>query len=97
MDYIFRWMEIRFLSGTQLDLFAGLTPSTAPPAATRIPECRHRRQRPRANTIHLNPTEPTATDVTVTTPPQQVHITNGATPLRAPSTAVSSGAQSEAP
>jgi len=27
MDYIFRWIQIRFLSGTQLDLFAGLTPS----------------------------------------------------------------------
>jgi ribonucleoside-diphosphate reductase alpha chain len=24
MDYIFRWIQIRFLSGTQLDLFAGL-------------------------------------------------------------------------
>jgi ribonucleoside-diphosphate reductase alpha chain len=26
MDYIFRWIQIRFLSGTQLDLFAGLQP-----------------------------------------------------------------------
>ncbi len=26
MDYIFRWIQIRFLSGHQLDLFAGLTP-----------------------------------------------------------------------
>jgi ribonucleoside-diphosphate reductase alpha chain len=26
MDYIFRWIQIRFLSGQQLDLFAGLTP-----------------------------------------------------------------------
>jgi ribonucleoside-diphosphate reductase alpha chain len=26
MDYIFRWIQIRFLSGTQLDLFAGLGP-----------------------------------------------------------------------
>jgi ribonucleoside-diphosphate reductase alpha chain len=26
MDYIFRWIQMRFLSGTQLDLFAGLTP-----------------------------------------------------------------------
>ncbi len=24
MDYLFRWMQLRFLSGTQLDLFAGL-------------------------------------------------------------------------
>jgi ribonucleoside-diphosphate reductase alpha chain len=28
MDYIFRWIQLRFLSGTQLDLFAGLTPQT---------------------------------------------------------------------
>jgi len=26
MDYLFRWMQIRFLSGQQLSLFAGLTP-----------------------------------------------------------------------
>ncbi len=31
MDYIFRWIQIRFLSGHQLDLFAGLAPSTAIP------------------------------------------------------------------
>jgi ribonucleoside-diphosphate reductase alpha chain len=28
MDYLFRWMQLRFLSGQQLDLFAGLTPAT---------------------------------------------------------------------
>ena len=28
MDYIFRWIQIRFLSGQQLDLFAGLTPQS---------------------------------------------------------------------
>src|SRR6202040_2236585 len=26
MDYIFRWLNLRFLSGTQLSLFAGLAP-----------------------------------------------------------------------
>ena len=26
MDYIFRWLNLRFLSGTQLTLFAGLAP-----------------------------------------------------------------------
>jgi ribonucleoside-diphosphate reductase alpha chain len=31
MDYIFRWIQIRFLSGTQLDLFAGLTPQARVP------------------------------------------------------------------
>ena len=29
MDYIFRWIQMRFLSGTQLDLFAGLQPHTS--------------------------------------------------------------------
>jgi ribonucleoside-diphosphate reductase alpha chain len=31
MDYIFRWIQIRFLSGTQLDLFAGLSPQPSVP------------------------------------------------------------------
>ena len=31
MDYLFRWIEIRFLSGQQLDLFAGLTPKASVP------------------------------------------------------------------
>ena len=31
MDYIFRWIQIRFLSGTQLDLFAGLAPTASVP------------------------------------------------------------------
>ncbi len=73
MDYLFRWMQLRFLSGTQLDLFAGLTP---PASIAR----RRQRQRPRQHrqdartdrssdrhvrphlgrtrhTIHLNPTD----------------------------------------
>jgi len=33
MDYIFRWIQIRFLSGHQLDLFAGLTPQQSVPVA----------------------------------------------------------------
>ncbi len=31
MDYLFRWMQLRFLSGQQLDLFANLKPSSATP------------------------------------------------------------------
>jgi ribonucleoside-diphosphate reductase alpha chain len=32
MDYLFRWMQLRFLSGTQLDLFASLkSPETTQP------------------------------------------------------------------
>jgi ribonucleoside-diphosphate reductase alpha chain len=34
MDYIFRWIQIRFLSGTQLDLFAGMAPAAPHPATT---------------------------------------------------------------
>jgi len=29
MDYIFRWIQLRFLSGQQLDLFAGMKPAAA--------------------------------------------------------------------
>ncbi len=40
MDYIFRWLNLRFLSGTQLSLFAGLTPQPTqlPASPTMIPE-----------------------------------------------------------
>ena len=41
MDYIFRWLQLRFLSGTQLPLFAGLIPQAqqlpAPPPSL-LPE-----------------------------------------------------------
>ena len=36
MDYIFRWLQLRFLSGQQLSLFSGMM-SPAPAAATSIP------------------------------------------------------------
>ncbi|MGD0097024.1 MAG: vitamin B12-dependent ribonucleotide reductase [Terracidiphilus sp.] len=40
MDYIFRWLNLRFLSGAQLSLFAGLAPqaSQLPAPPTMIPE-----------------------------------------------------------
>ena len=40
MDYIFRWLNLRFLSGTQLSLFAGLAPQVAqlPSSPSLIPE-----------------------------------------------------------
>jgi ribonucleoside-diphosphate reductase alpha chain len=35
MDYLFRWIELRFLQGTQLDLFAGLSaPASVPVQGT---------------------------------------------------------------
>jgi ribonucleoside-diphosphate reductase alpha chain len=40
MDYIFRWLSLRFLSGTQLTLFAGLAPHSPelPASPTLLPE-----------------------------------------------------------
>ena len=76
MDYLFRWIEIRFLSGQQLDLFAGLSPRSSIRVEGTIGGAVP------VQTIHLNPSDPYATDVTVTTPPQQVHVTtpSGASP-----------------
>jgi ribonucleoside-diphosphate reductase alpha chain len=36
MDYIFRWIQMRFLSGTQLDLFAGLKQAPSVPVAGHV-------------------------------------------------------------
>ncbi len=49
MDYIFRWIQLRFLSGTQLDLFAGLTPQVSVPVEGTV------------DAVRLN-TEPTAAE-----------------------------------
>ena len=53
MDYIFRWLNLRFLSGEQLTLFAGLAPQAPqlPESPTILPEtdagrrCRSRTSR----------------------------------------------------
>ena len=37
MDYIFRWLQLRFLSGHQLSLFTGLTAGTQLPPAEETP------------------------------------------------------------
>src|SRR6185312_4045752 len=37
MDYLFRWMQLRFLSGHQFDLFAGMHPTASAPAAVAAP------------------------------------------------------------
>jgi ribonucleoside-diphosphate reductase alpha chain len=36
MDYIFRWIQMRFLSGTQLDLFAGMKQAASVPVAGHV-------------------------------------------------------------
>jgi ribonucleoside-diphosphate reductase alpha chain len=43
MDYIFRWLNLRFLSGTQLTLFSGLAPQAPqlPTSPSLIPEAEH--------------------------------------------------------
>jgi len=43
MDYIFRWLNLRFLSGEQLTLFAGLAPlaTPLPETPTLLPEADH--------------------------------------------------------
>jgi ribonucleoside-diphosphate reductase alpha chain len=46
MDYIFRWIQMRFLSGTQLDLFAGLQPPASVPV--------HGQVSSPSNTVSLN-------------------------------------------
>ena len=53
MDYIFRWIQIRFLSGHQLDLFAGLQPATSVPLAGTVSSP--------ANTVNL--AAPSAADL----------------------------------
>ena len=78
MDYLFRWIELRFLSGTQLDLFSGLQPPASVPVQGSVHSPANTVKMPAAApapTIHLNPAQPNATDVTVTTPPQQVQVT----------------------
>jgi len=37
MDYLFRWMQLRFLSGQQLDLFANLKQPTLPSSSITVP------------------------------------------------------------
>jgi ribonucleoside-diphosphate reductase alpha chain len=100
MDYLFRWIELRFLQGTQLDLFSGLTPQVSVPVHGTVQSpantvkqselssfgdvggsaSRFSPSQTTAPTIHLNPTETNATDVTVTTPPQQVRVTTPGEP-----------------
>ena len=53
MDYIFRWLHLRFLSGQQLALFAGLAPAAAQlPAAPTLLESESEEDRG-ASQVHL--------------------------------------------
>jgi ribonucleoside-diphosphate reductase alpha chain len=54
MDYIFRWLNLRFLSGEQLTLFAGLAPKTPQlPASPSILEENEREEEGGASQQHL--------------------------------------------
>jgi len=55
MDYIFRWLNLRFLSGEQLALFAGLAPQAPqlPASPTLIPEAEHEVTDPHGNLAKL--------------------------------------------
>jgi ribonucleoside-diphosphate reductase alpha chain len=50
MDYIFRWIQMRFLSGTQLDLFAGMKQAGSVPVAGHVTSP--------SNTVSLNAAAP---------------------------------------
>jgi len=75
MDYIFRWLQLRFLSGQQLDLFAGLTTA----AGTANPANHHAL----TEASDASPAVADASAYTLhTTPPQQgiapdIHATTG--------------------
>jgi ribonucleoside-diphosphate reductase alpha chain len=81
MDYIFRWLQIRFLSGHQLDLFAGLAPSNAipvegavtSPGSTVIPSLTASSSGSVERSLIPSEVEGTAFtyDTHITTPPQQ--------------------------
>ena len=43
MDYLFRWLELRFLSGTQLSLFVTTEATSAKPRRGAKPDASHRR------------------------------------------------------
>jgi ribonucleoside-diphosphate reductase alpha chain len=55
MDYIFRWIQIRFLSGHQLDLFAGLAAPASIPVSAAIPV--HGSVNAPGNTVVPSPTQ----------------------------------------
>jgi ribonucleoside-diphosphate reductase alpha chain len=72
MDYIFRWLQLRFLSGQQLSLFAGLAPAVSPSdviSSEADPEHREGAAQPRD--LRLSPEQHTSTrGMGYTTPPQ---------------------------
>jgi ribonucleoside-diphosphate reductase alpha chain len=76
MDYLFRWMQLRFLSGQQLDLFAGLTPaSPALPSTSVILSERSESKDPEGAGVthtagHFSTTEPTSLAYEPTDPAQ---------------------------
>jgi ribonucleoside-diphosphate reductase alpha chain len=63
MDYIFRWIQMRFLSGTQLDLFAGLHPAASVPVQGQVTGA--------SNTVNLNPSHaPSSMEYVISSDPE---------------------------
>jgi ribonucleoside-diphosphate reductase alpha chain len=55
MDYIFRWLNLRFLSGEQLTLFAGLAPKAPelPASPSLLPDSDEEEEQPSGSKEHL--------------------------------------------
>ena len=75
MDYIFRWIQIRFLSGHQLDLFAGLQAQTSIPVT---------------GTVNSPGNVITASSSAIGTPNQSVILSEGAAEVEGPAVAFDS-------
>ncbi len=61
MDYIFRWLQLRFLSGQQLPLFAGLTPGMSAPTGAALSEGSDATEVERAKDLHFSPEQHSST------------------------------------
>jgi len=61
MDYIFRWLQLRFLSGQQLSLFAGLAPGMSAASAATPSEGSAAAEVERANDLRFAPEQHTPT------------------------------------
>ncbi|MBB5055407.1 ribonucleoside-diphosphate reductase alpha chain [Granulicella aggregans] len=71
MDYIFRWIQMRFLSGTQLDLFAGMKQAASVPVAGQVTAPGNTVSLNAAASVELEPNPFEAPEYADRTAPQQ--------------------------
>ena len=64
MDYIFRWIQLRFLSGQQLDLFAGMMPAQPALSSPEMKRVSSRAERGTARFLQNSTRPPEAWDPT---------------------------------